>query len=74
MAWWANVECEDTACSVGPFQDKADADLFRSMMFCVPLGTSDERPASRMMTVSEFQDAFRADFLTRPPASWQAIF
>lgn len=74
---WVNVECEGTDCSVGPFLDTADANYFRAIMFADPdHGETAKRPTGERMSVRQFQDAFRADFVGdqhhRPPHWWHA--
>lgn len=70
----AIVDCEGSTCAVGAFKTRADADLFRLMMFSSDIGfTTDSRtPPGEKMSVRGFQDAFRADFGPRPPEHWGA--
>lgn len=73
---WVNNESEGTNCSVGPFHDIEDANMFRTMMFADPeYGMVSTLATGQKMSVREYQEAFRADFVgeTRPPAHWGAI-
>lgn len=72
---YVNHEAEGMDCSVGHFMDEDDANHFRRLMFADPnYGTVSMLATGRKMTVREYQEAFRCDFVgERPPAHWKGI-